>query len=414
MNRRTFVFALPPYDPKSNGVAIYYDLARMFAENGHMVLATPHNNASSRKGAFFAGTQEEEFKTVTPLEVLPEWIPVFSDSSLPEFTDQFKCNVRVWYLMNKPYALTGEGCKYWANDLVLCFSKYISAHYPVYFFNRRSADLRSATQRVKPHSQRANRICFYIGKSISMEIPAEVKALALKHRSSIATINRTLPERKDQLWSLLASSRLLVSSDPVTNLNYESTLLGTPCFISSNYTHTDYKNFELPLHGISDQAEDLEPMFLKGMSADQHKGVLNVYDETTTNHEDTAKAMLHRIDRHVEDCSNYDSRMKEELELVNQLRTENDLLRHECAQLKAFQEPNLAAGYSLKPFLSLPKRLLYLALRLEALAILAILRVTTNAQIASECFHKIDSYRQRREHREARAKQIQQMRRPYG
>jgi len=410
--QHTFVFALPPYDPKSNGVHILYDLARMFAEAGHSVLATPHNGMRALKGAFGGNNQDLAFESVTPSEVQPDWIPVFSDSSYPDFTEQFNTRFRVWYLLNKPYAMTGEGSRYWPEDLVATYSKGLNSNYPSFFFNRVHPDLGNHLVRRVPQSQKKHRICFYIGKSISTEIPMCVRNLAAKYNANIILLNRLLPSRKDQLWRLLASSRLLVSTDPVTNLNYEGTLLGTPSFITDNYTHTDYSAYEIPYLGVFTNSHNLDAAYNNGIVGDQQQLIDPTFEVSTSNHVETANNFLACIDRRLKylKTTDDDNKMKVQLQTINELRLENDRLRHELLKISSPLEPDLKAGFSLKPFLNVTARLKYTALRLQNLAMFAWLRLTTNAQLAAECFHKLESFRERSEKREARLRQIRQIR----
>ncbi len=412
--KHTFVFALPPYDPKSNGVHILYDLARMFAEAGHNVLATPHNGMRALKGVFGGNKQKDlVFESVQPSEVQPDWIPVFSDSSYPAFTEQFNTRFRVWYLLNKPYAMTGEGSRYRPEDLVVSYSKGLNSNYPSFFFNRVHPDLCNHLARRVPQSQKRHRISFYIGKSISAEIPMAVRQLAGKYNAKIVILNRVLPEEKAQLWHLLASSRLLVSTDPVTNLNYEATLLGTPCFVTDNYTHTDYNAYEIHYLGIHTDPRVLDAAYNHGTSVEEQQRIDSTFEVSTSNHTETANEFLLCIDRHFDELqiADEDIEMKTQLQTINELRLENDKLRHEVLKLSSPLEPDLKAGFTLKPFLSVAARFKYLALRLQNLAMFAWLRLTTNAQVASECFHKLESFRERSEKREARFRQIGQIRR---
>jgi hypothetical protein len=411
--KHTFVFALPHYNPKSNGVHILYDLARMFAEAGHRVLATPHNGMNALKGAFGGSHHDFGFQSVTPSEVQPDWIPVFSDSSYPAFTEQFNTRFRVWYLLNKPYAMTGEGSRYRPEDLVVSYSKGLNGIYPSFFFNRVHPDLCNYFARRVPQSQKRHRISFYIGKSISTEIPIPVRRLVGKYNATIVILNRALPEEKAQLWRLLASSRLLVSTDPVTNLNYEATLLGTPCFITDNYTLTDYGAYEIPYLGVYTDSRFLDSTYNKGIIAEEQACIDKTLAVSISNHTETANEFLLRIDRHLDalQIADEDIEMKTQLQTINELRLENDKLRHEVLKLSSPLEPDLKAGFSLKPFLNVAARLKYLALRLQNLAMFAWLRLTTNAQVAAECFHKLESFRERSEKREARFRQVGQIRR---
>ena len=394
MKLRTFVFALPPYDPKSNGVHLYYEIAEMFRRAGHRVLATPLNNSKIHQDLLSANFLTSPFELIEPTEVRPDWVPVFPDTSLHHFSEQFETKCRIWYLLNKPYALTGEACNYRPNDMVLCYSKFISNIYPVFFFNRYNPRLRSFITPELRDRPKKNRILFYIGKCVNETIPDSVHRISEKFRSPIVTINRAVPEKQEHLWQLIRSSRLVVSTDPVTNLNYESTLLGTPCYIADNYTRTDYSNYEIPLPGIFDNEELLERMYLDGIPDEVHHQILATYDATTSNHSVTLERMLACIDTHLERSTKKDeSCMHQHNDEINRLRLENDRLQQQVGLLKNPAEPNLAVGFSLKPYLTPFSRLKFAALKVQSFLLLVLLRVTTNTAVAYECFHKMESFR---------------------
>jgi hypothetical protein len=412
MNRRTFVFALPPYDPKSNGVHILYDLARYFTAFGQEVLVTPHNEVSVGKSTLLRGHQDQPWRVVHPKEVEADWIPVFTDTSLPFFTDKFNCSCRVWYLLNKPYALTSEGCKYRPRDLVFSYSRFVSDRCEAFFFNREIPGLDESLRLVKPHGDRKNQILFYIGKSRTDQLPEPVKELASKHNANIVTVNRAIPARKHHLWRLIRSSKLLVTTDPVTNLNYEATLLATPCFVADNYTGTDYKNYEIPLSGISDDPSTLESMYVNGIGPAEHQRIIESYNATTRNHEKTAFSMLEAIERHLERLEmTTTTEERQSLEAMNELRLENDRLKYQLAEVNKTVDPDLAIGFSLNPFIGVGARIKHSLLLCQSVALLLLLRITTNAQIASECFHKLESFRRRGLERQARAAQLKQSKR---
>ena len=394
MKSRTFVFALPPYDPKSNGVHLYYEIAEMFRCAGHRVMATPLNNSKLPEELFTADFLSSPFELIHPAQGGADCVPVFPDTSLHFFTEQFETKCRIWYLLNKPYALTGEACKYRPNDLVLCYSKFISNIYPVFFFNRYNPRLRSFITPELRERPKKNRILFYIGKCVNKVIPDSVYRISEKFRSPIVTINRAFPEKQEHLWQLIRSSRLVVSTDPVTNLNYESTLLGTPCYIADNYTRTDYSNYEIPLLGIFDNEELLERMYLDGIPDEVHHQILATYDATTSNHSVTVERMLACIDTHLERSANKDeSSMHQHNDEINRLRLENDRLQQEVGFLKNPAEPDLTVGFSLKPYLTPFLRLKFAALKVQSFLLLVLLRVTTNTAVAYECYHKMESFR---------------------
>jgi hypothetical protein len=365
-------------------------------------MATPLNDSKLPEELFTADFLSSPFELIHPAQGGADCVPVFPDTSLHFFTEQFETKCRIWYLLNKPYALTGEACKYRPNDLVLCYSKFISNIYPVFFFNRYNPRLRSFITPELRERPKKNRILFYIGKCVNEAIPDSVHHISEKFRSPIVTINRAFPEKQEYLWQLIRSSRLVVSTDPVTNLNYESTLLGTPCYIANNYTCTDYSNYEIPLPGIFDNEELLERMYSDGIPDKVHHQILETYDATTSNHSVTVERMLARIDAHLEHIAKKEkSCMHQHNDEINRLRLENDRLQQQVGLLKNPLEPDLAVGFSFKPYLKPLSRRKFAMLKVQSFLLLVLLRVTTNTAVASECFHKMESFRIKARHNAA-------------
>jgi hypothetical protein len=411
MKRRTFVFALPPYEPKSNGVHIYYELAQYFTAFGQDVRITPHNEISFGRSKLLRGHEDRPWDLVNPSEVESDWIPIFTDTSLPFFTEKFNTACRVWYLLNKPYALTSEGCKYRPKDFIACYSRFVSSRFPIFFFNRDIPGLDEGIRSILPQEKRRPQILFYIGKSRTDQIPQQIKELAAKHGASVVTVNRAVPAQKHHLWRLLRSSRLLVTTDPVTNLNYEATLFGTPCFVCDNYTKTDYRHYEIPLEGITDDLSSVESMYVEGISPTTHSSIVDSYISSTRDHEKTAFAMLEAINDHLNQITmSTTPNDAEQLATINELRLENDKLKHQLTEVGKTSEPDLGMGFSLNPFVGAGARLKHFLLFCQSVFILLLLRVTTNAQMASECFHKLESHRRRTLERKARAAQLKQAR----
>jgi hypothetical protein len=66
-----------------------------------------------------------------------------------------------------------------------------------------------------------------------------------------------LPPTKAELYSLLASTDLLISYDPLSSLAHEATLIGTPCLVKAGWDEKGFiDSFPVRLDGIAWNSEE--------------------------------------------------------------------------------------------------------------------------------------------------------------
>jgi hypothetical protein len=132
----------------------------------------------------------------------------------------------VRYLLNKPYFLTGQGIDYGEYDYLTVYSRVIDAELPrlcVLF------DERYEIEKYR-NQKKENQLSVYIGKiypSRPNEYAPAIERLAKKY-DRVKLITRRYPALRSDLFNTIARSALLVCVDPMTNLGFEATLLGTP------------------------------------------------------------------------------------------------------------------------------------------------------------------------------------------
>lgn len=265
IDRYHYIIAAPHYTISSNGVMAVYQLGDILEALGHKVTFVAHVPKD-----FKEYRSHYPKKHLDRFEENPSLLPCDSIAILPETTpadiiQKIPSTRRVWYLLNKPYVLTGLPLHYRPEDLVVAFSGLISkAHYNL-FLTREIEELSSGPNCLDIPPKKKALILLYFGKSRLTQPPAKLEKLIAKHNAKVIVINRESPKSRDTLFHLLRSARLLISFDPLTNLNYEATLCGTPCYITDNYMHLQYEDYNIPLHGIFEDAQLLEKYYLEGI-----------------------------------------------------------------------------------------------------------------------------------------------------
>jgi len=82
-------------------------------------------------------------------------------------------------------------------------------------------------------------IAVYIGKGILRPFPSTLRPLGIREREinsqSLILIKRSWPTSKEHLYSILASSKILISYDPFSHIERVATTLGTPVLKMTNY-----------------------------------------------------------------------------------------------------------------------------------------------------------------------------------
>ncbi len=99
-------------------------------------------------------------------------------------------------------------------------------------------------------SKKRYKIAFYQGKgSISKTYSKNLKSII--KNADLTLITRDYPSSKSALYSLVGTLDGLISLDPLSSLNYESTLLGTPVYVHSSWDELFVDQFPVSLAGIA-------------------------------------------------------------------------------------------------------------------------------------------------------------------
>jgi len=159
------------------------------------------------------------------------------------------------YLLNKPYYLTGSGIVYGYSDYVLAYSKVISNSLPQLFLLKDEQVV----------CRQADRDLYglalvYFGKThISQVYDAFSKVEKFLHRfKKIIIVTRRDPAERSLLNGWLAQASVVVSFDPLTNLNFEATLSGSTVLLCDDYYKMQENGFNLELSGYFFDVADYE------------------------------------------------------------------------------------------------------------------------------------------------------------
>jgi hypothetical protein len=305
---------------------VLYVLADTLEQLGHRVTFVPQNReVFVERRAEYPPRYLEKFEANYGL-VDPESVAVIPETTSAEVVSSLASKRRVWYLLNKPILLTHKPIIYRPEDLVVTYSGLVSKIYFNLFILREIPEL-NLENISAPIAPKEDLILFYYGKSRKSNIPGNVRKLIKSRGAKVIVINRIFPKSRDLLFDLLKRARLLVSYDPFTNLNYEATLCGTPCYILDNYMNLDYSDFNLPLHGIFESKQEIEPYYDNGVNREL---VIHNYKAAISNNRPITEEFTHLC----EDWFNLMGQLEQSkagrrlLFQQNELRILNDQLSH--------------------------------------------------------------------------------------
>jgi len=237
MPARLFIYC-SAYEQKSYGIRILYTLAAEISRLG-------------REARCLCFSPRPAFRLPSELEAITQYLdegekPDISDEDIVVYSDSEKGNPLgakrvVRYLLNKPGVLTGALVDYGPSDYIVEYSPLVGIHFPKLFLLNDDRELIDRWA----GSRREDSVAFYFGKiekknrSKFWRIIARVR----KDFSGHYLITRRYPRDRDELFSILSKVSLLVSLDPLTNLNYEAALLGTPVLLLNDSYNTEGTEF---------------------------------------------------------------------------------------------------------------------------------------------------------------------------
>jgi hypothetical protein len=159
------------------------------------------------------------------------------------------------FLLNRPWFINGKGIDYGDSDYLFAYSGLIDAWLPQLFL------LVDDREKFLPHRGKSEKhgVSVYFGKSKPEIFQQGIPFLMeLSRHDRLRIITRQVPNNKELLFDAIAKSRFLVSFDPLSNLNYEATLLDTPILLMDDSYGVMKGRFNIPLHGFFEEIKDLD------------------------------------------------------------------------------------------------------------------------------------------------------------
>lgn len=240
-----------------------YELARLLASAGRVVSLVCYEAESFPvSSADYCGVPVlAAAKGWDPTKLGPLDVAIYSESVAD---NPLQARRVVRYLMNLPGILTNRTVQLGDFDFVVAYSRFVDPQLFQLFLLKEEW-----IPAVAPPKR--NQVAVHFGKVNRRKLMAHYGAVrdTIRSFSSRKIITRSFPARRRTLVRWLASSRVLVSFDPLSNIHYEATLLGTPVIAVDRSIYGDLKGFNLPLHG-----------FASGVSIEEnfdHEQVLRIY-----------------------------------------------------------------------------------------------------------------------------------------
>ncbi len=246
-----YVFYIPLYIDYSNGIQILWQLAEDISTQRPLSIIPFDLKTSS---GYVPNSMKRFVETnyspePTDIVVYPESIP----------GNPLKAKRVCRYVLARPYTLNGQWVNYEDFDYLIYYSKVVGEA-GIYLNIQNKKLLNSLTKYINYSSGRRNQVVIYYGK-LRCGINLSVAKQLAKRFENIEIITRIYPNSKDDLYSKIANSRLFISLDPLTNLCYESTILGTPVYIADTIFEKEYGDYDFPLHGFLDTKQVLDADF---------------------------------------------------------------------------------------------------------------------------------------------------------
>ncbi|HEU5048624.1 MAG TPA: hypothetical protein VFT64_12370 [Rickettsiales bacterium] len=237
--------SLPGFVPFSNGIKIFHDAALEMSKQGCNVRIIPwdiHYRISDTPSQY-QPLYTTRFNSEDSIALLP-------DSAPPEITYKMRYSHKLtcWWLCNIPGLLGHPAPHFEDTELLVAYSRQISTHLPNFYFHPALTELTDQLTDLRKLPKN-NSIVIYTGKGHITPLPPAIRQFCKGKK--IIYITRHWPSSKDLLYTLVAKADALISFDPISNLNYEATLLGTPTYlVHALRGSTLNQNFNVPLHGL--------------------------------------------------------------------------------------------------------------------------------------------------------------------
>jgi hypothetical protein len=244
MKTYRYHFHIPNYTSKSNGIVLLWEAAYNFSEIREITIS------SFGYGEIFELVPQKYYSLIRDYNKSSvDCVVVYPEAIT---NNPLESSMVARYLMAKPYILNGAGIEYGEDDFIFSYSNSINADLDQY--NLINPFLLELTK--YKCKKKKGKISIYYGKC---RLEAKFKNISniIKNAEEIYVITRTFPHSKEELYRNLAESQLLISLDPLTNILYEATILGTPVLTLDDIFDSSYTNYNYELFGFNPKLEEL-------------------------------------------------------------------------------------------------------------------------------------------------------------
>lgn len=245
----------PFYNDQSNGISVMYELVEIMNEAGIEAKVLCYEN--------------ERYDVELPEKIKPYYISkaqipnAISDEDIVIYSETTGENIleaknAVFWLLNKPSVLTGKGIRFRPDDILMAYSTLVHSKLPQLFVMRDELSLFSRLRSTV--SRKRDTVSIYFGKvniHTVLSRNEQLKHILEKYRK-VNIITRRFPTAREQMLKGVAQSDLLISYDPLSNINYEATLLGTPVLMMDDVYGIRNTEFNMGRCGIAFSEEDIE------------------------------------------------------------------------------------------------------------------------------------------------------------
>lgn len=158
-------------------------------------------------------------------------------------------NVIRW-LLNKPLINRAKLQGFGDNDVLAAYSKYIDNDLPQLFYLVDEKKFLKSIRNKATHDEK--QVCLYFGKYNNdiVRSKAHIIRELIDKYESVVVITRDYPKSRKETLLQIANSDLLISTDPLTNVNYEACLLGTPVLLVDDTYDTEHREFNVRNSGV--------------------------------------------------------------------------------------------------------------------------------------------------------------------
>lgn len=215
----------------------------------------------------------------------------------------------VRFLLNRPYNLTGEGIDYGPSDYIMAYSGLVSKTLQKCFILRDEVALFNQL-RCNQHDK--SKVVLYFGKVDIKNIQKcyQIIKPIINQFTKVEIITREVPTTRIKTLSVLSDASLLISFDPLTNLNYEATLLGVPVYMVKDYYGLITNNF-FKYHGITDDLFSIDSATI------EVKKAWPQYKKWIAGQEEMVRNRMQKIIKHFTAISSNDSLYVHKVETYN-------------------------------------------------------------------------------------------------